>query len=78
MKKVRWVCQDFGDSGYPAIKLQVFGGFGVDDDARDICWARYIRVVAGLNKHDYIVMRSSRGKLLQTRIPELYTLVMKA
>ena len=29
--------QDFGDFGYPAIELQDFWGFGVDD-----YWARYI------------------------------------
>ena len=28
---------------YPAIELQAFWGFGVDDDACDTCWARYIR-----------------------------------
>ena len=34
--KNKYLCQDFGDSEYPAIKLQAFWGFGVDDDARDI------------------------------------------
>ena len=58
----------FGDSGYPVIELWTFWGFGADDDARDICWTRYITrtlvpymFVAGLNKHDY-----ARGKLLST------------
>ena len=30
-------------SGYPVIELRSFWGFGADDDARDICWTRYIR-----------------------------------
>ena len=66
-------CQDFGDpvTGYRAPGLW---GFGADDGVHDIRLTRYIKLcprilvpyvfVAGLNKHDYLVPRSLRRKLL--------------